>query len=80
MKLHMNLGKNSYDILMQRGCILEISKYIDVNRKVMILTDDGVPYKNGITLHVLYIYKKTVIAHCLKTLLHCFIPISNSFA
>lgn len=60
MKLHMNLGKNSYDILMQRGCIHEISKYINVNRKVMILTDDGVPSQ----------YADAILAQCPQGFVH----------
>lgn len=43
MKLHMELGINSYDIVLERGCIHKLTQYIDVNRKVMVISDDGVP-------------------------------------
>lgn len=39
----MELGINSYDIILERGCIHKLTQYIDVNRKVMIISDDGVP-------------------------------------
>ncbi len=43
MKLHMDLGKSSYDIVVERGLLNHIGDYINVNRKVMIISDDGVP-------------------------------------
>lgn len=43
MKIRVNLGDKSYDILILRGILDQISKYVDLNRKVMIITDDGVP-------------------------------------
>ncbi len=43
MKLHMNLGKNSYDIIVERGILAQMHEYVNVNRKVMIITDDGIP-------------------------------------
>lgn len=43
MKLHMELGKNSYDIVMERGALAHIHDWIDESRNVMIVTDDLVP-------------------------------------
>lgn len=43
MKLHMELGKNSYDILLERGCLSRVHEFIQTDRKVMIVTDDMVP-------------------------------------
>lgn len=54
MKLHMNLGINSYDIIMERGALQHITDYVDVHRKVMIITDTGVPY----------IYSEQLAAQC----------------
>lgn len=41
--LHMELGENSYDIVMERGALQRLCELIDLDRKVMIITDDGVP-------------------------------------
>lgn len=44
MKLTMQLKKNSYDIILKRGCLKNLHQFANlVNRKVFILTDDGVP-------------------------------------
>ena len=43
MILHMDLGKNSYDILIKKGCLHEIKDHIDLQRNVLIVSDDGVP-------------------------------------
>lgn len=41
--LHMNLGADSYDIVIERGALQKAGEYLDLNRKVLVLTDDGVP-------------------------------------
>ena len=41
--IRMELGVNSYNIELERGIISRASKYLDLNRKVMIVTDAGVP-------------------------------------
>lgn len=41
--LHMNLGENSYDIIVERGALDKISEYFNIKRKVLIVTDSGVP-------------------------------------
>ena len=43
MILSVNLGEHSYDIVIGHGQLDNISDYIDLNRKVLIVTDDGVP-------------------------------------
>lgn len=43
MKLHINLGKNSYDVFLKRGGLNEAGKLFNLDRKVLIVTDDGVP-------------------------------------
>ena len=54
MKLHVDLKENGYDIILERGCLYRVSDYIDLKRKVMIITDDGVPlsyaktYRNSV--------------------------------
>lgn len=39
----MELGENSYDIVVERGALKKVGELLDLNRKVMIVTDDGVP-------------------------------------
>ena len=56
MKLHVDLKENGYDIILERGCLYRVSDYIDLKRKVMIITDDGVPLS----------YAKTVQEQCQK--------------
>lgn len=41
--LRMELGDDSYDIVIERGAIHRAKELINLNRKVMIVTDDGVP-------------------------------------
>lgn len=54
MKLHMNLGENSYDIYLERGILHKLQDYVDLQRKVCIITDNGVPS----------IYAETVKQQC----------------
>ena len=41
--LHMNLGADSYDIVIERGALKKTGEYLNLDRKVLVLTDDGVP-------------------------------------
>lgn len=41
--LTMNLGCRSYDITIGKALLTEADKYFNLNRKVMIVTDSGVP-------------------------------------
>lgn len=41
--LHVNLGKDSYDITVGHGLLSDADKYFNLNRKALIVTDDGVP-------------------------------------
>lgn len=43
MILPLNLGENSYDIVVERGSLNKIGSYLNLDRKVLILTDSGVP-------------------------------------
>lgn len=55
MKLTMNLGDRSYDIIMKRGCLANLYQFTNVvNRRVFILTDSGVPRQ----------YAETVLSQC----------------
>lgn len=41
--IRMELGKNSYNIELQRGNLERAGQLLNLNRKVMIVTDEGVP-------------------------------------
>lgn len=43
--LRMNLGENSYDIVVERGALKRCGELLDLDRKVMIVTDSGVPVR-----------------------------------
>lgn len=52
--LRLNLGERSYDIVICRGSLSQAGELMNLNRKVMIVTDDGVPAE----------YAKTIAAQC----------------
>ena len=39
----MNLGEDSYDIIVERGILLKADKHLNLNRRVLIVSDTGVP-------------------------------------
>ena len=43
VKLRMNLGKDSYDIWVERGALDKVGEFFNLDRRVLILTDEGVP-------------------------------------
>ena len=43
MVLRLDLGIKSYDIVIERGCAARAGEYLDLDRRVLIVTDDGVP-------------------------------------
>ena len=48
--LNMNLGANSYPIVIGRGLLEIADEFFNLNRKVFIVTDDGVPVKYAETI------------------------------
>jgi len=54
MKITVELGNNSYDITICRGALCRAGDYMDLDRKVLVVTDSGVPA----------IYAQTVAACC----------------
>ena len=54
MTIHMNLGEDSYDILVERGLLAHAGKHLNLNRRVLVVTDTGVPAA----------YAETVAALC----------------
>ena len=56
MKIHINLGEHSYDIIVERGALLKAKEQLNLNRRVLIVTDSGVPAQ----------YAKTLAEQCEK--------------
>ena len=54
MILRMELGERSYDIVIQRGCLNTAGEWLNLRRKVCIVTDSGVPK----------VYADTLTAQC----------------
>ena len=62
MILSMDLGLNSYDIIIERGILQKADRYFNLNRKVLIVADSGVPAS----------YAKAVAACCAKPYIETF--------
>lgn len=43
MTISMELGERSYDIILERGCLERAGELLKLDRKCLIVTDDGVP-------------------------------------
>ncbi|MBO6054691.1 MAG: 3-dehydroquinate synthase [Oscillospiraceae bacterium] len=43
MILTVSLPRNAYDVVMERGCLQRAGAYLKLDRKVLVVTDDGVP-------------------------------------
>ncbi len=56
MSLRMELGKNSYDILIRRGSLERAGEHLRLERRVCIVTDGGVPSE----------YVQTLAAQCAR--------------
>ena len=56
MILSMDLKELSYDIIVERGCLNNAASYLNLNRKVLIVTDSGVPKE----------YANTILKECLE--------------
>ena len=41
--LQVELGARSYDVIAERGCLSRASELLNLSRRVLIVTDDGVP-------------------------------------
>lgn len=45
MILNMNLSNNAYDIVIESGCINKAKELLNLDRRVLIVTDTGVPFE-----------------------------------
>ena len=50
MTIHMNLAKDSYDIIVERGILANANQHLNLNRRVLVVTDSGVPAEYAKTL------------------------------
>lgn len=50
MNIHLDLKENSYDIIVQRGILKSAGEHLNLNRRVLIVTDTGVPENYAETL------------------------------
>ena len=48
--ISVNLGPDSYDVLVKRGILAEAGRYLTLARRVLIVTDSGVPARYAETL------------------------------
>ena len=50
MKIRVGLGENSYDIIIERGALSRAGEYLNLSRRVLVLTDSGVPKEYAETI------------------------------
>ena len=60
MKLQVQLTHKTYDIFIEHGVLQRVGEFTDLNRKVLIISDDGVPRE----------YAETVLKQCPKGTVH----------
>ena len=48
--LRMELGEDSYDIFIERGILKRAGELLKLDRRVLIVTDDGVPHQYALTV------------------------------
>lgn len=60
MNIHLDLKENSYDIIVERGILEKAGEQINLDRRVLVVTDSGVPE----------IYAETLAGQC-KTPIIC---------
>ena len=63
MILSMNLGVDSYDIVVERGVLANAQQHLNLDRRVLVVTDSGVPAT----------YAQTVAAQCKEAVI-CTVP------
>lgn len=50
MILHVDLKERGYDVVIEKGCLARAGEYLRLDRKVLIVTDSGVPEEYAKTL------------------------------
>ena len=81
MIINMNLGEESYDIVVKRGVLSDVGSLINLDRKVLIVTDSGVPEKYSVAVDTLSKEYRLVGEYRLqkyaKFLMEYYFPIHN---
>ena len=73
MTLNVKTSQGSYDILIQRGGLHCAGDVLDLNRKVLVVTDSGVPEEYGMTVAsqcgeaVLFVFEQGEASKCMDT-------------
>ena len=62
MEIKVELGQRSYPVIIERGALFRLGNNVDLDRKVMIITDTGVPVE----------YVDTVMQQCQNAEVHVF--------
>lgn len=60
MTIYINLGEDSYDILVERGILKNASQNLNLDRRVLVVTDSGVPEQ----------YAKAVAEQCKEGIIY----------
>ena len=60
MTITMNLGQDSYDIVVERGVLAKANQHLNLNRRALIVTDTGVPVS----------YSKTIAEQCKESMIY----------
>ena len=50
MNIHLDLKENGYDIIVERGVLAQAGKHLNLSRRVLVVTDSGVPEAYAKTL------------------------------
>ncbi len=86
MDIKVNLDNRSYNITVKRGALQNIGEIFNINRKVLIVTDDGVPseYANSVAKQsknpVIVTVKQGEDSKCFENLeLLCRVMLENNF-
>lgn len=59
MTIYMNLGEDSYDIVVERGILNSAAEQLNLQRRVLIVTDTGVPTR----------YSQTIASMCKESVI-----------
>ena len=60
MKIHMDLKENSYDIVVERGILANAKQHLNLDRRVLVVTDSGVPA----------VYARRLADQCTKSVIY----------
>ena len=60
MNIHMDLKENSYDIVVERGILANAKQHLNLDRRVLVVTDSGVPA----------VYAQKLADQCTKPVIH----------